>query len=170
MRGILHAIDDATGEDIWSFKTPGSILHTCAVEGNNIYFGNAEGRVYAVDIDNGKLAWFVHTGAAIWNSPLVCRGIVLIGSRDGKIYAIDAESSGIKWTKQTGGPLLSSPAVDAKAARVYIGCEEICVYSFELADGRQVWRSEKFPGVNFRRYHPVIAPDGLVVITVTPAL
>jgi hypothetical protein len=170
MRGNLHAIEDNTGRDVWVFETPRAILHTCAVAGNKVFFGNVEGRVYAVDIDDGKLVWFIQTGAAIWNSPVVHQGIVLIGSRDGKIYAVNAESGKIKWAKQTGGPLLSSPAVDAKTARVYIGCEDMCVYAFDLSDGRQVWHSKMLPGVSFRGYHPVVAPDGSVMITVTPVL
>jgi len=170
MAGILHAIDDATGRDIWAFKTLGAILHTSAVAGNKVFFGNAEGKVYAVDIDDGNLVWSVQTGAAIWNSPVVHQGVVLIGGRDGRIYAIDAESGSIKWVAQTGGPLLSSPAIDANAARVYIGCEDMCVYAFNLVDGRQLWHSEKLPGVSFRGYHPVVAPDGSVMVTVTPAL
>jgi len=163
-------MDDATGEDVWVFETPGAILHTCAVAGNKVFFGNADGKVYAVDVADGKLAWSVQTSAAVWNSPVVHKGVVVIGSRDGKVYAIDAESGRVKWAAQTGGPLLSSPAVDAKASRVYIGSEDMCVYAFDLAGGRQLWHSEKLPGVSFRGYHPVVAPDGSVMITVTSSL
>jgi hypothetical protein len=170
MRGILHAIDDITGEDIWVFETPGAILHTCAISGDKVFFGNAEGKVYAVDVTEGKLVWSVQTGAAVWNSPVVHQGVVVIGSRDGKVYAIDAESGKVKWAAQTGGPLLSSPAVDAKSGRVYIGSEDMHVYAFDLADGRQLWHSNKLPGVSFRGYYPVVAPDGSVMVTVTPAL
>ena len=169
MAGTLHAMDDATGEDVWAFETPRAILHTCAAAGNKVFFGNAEGKVYAVDVADGKLAWSVQTGAAVWNSPVVHEGLVVIGSRDGKVYAIDAESGRIKWAAQTGGLLLSSPAVDAKAGSVYIGSEDMCVYAFDLAGGRQLWHSEKLPGVSFRGYHPVVAPDGSVMVTVTPA-
>jgi len=170
MAGTLHAMDDATGEDVWVFETPGAILHTCAVAGNKVFFGNADGKVYAVDVADGKLAWSVQTSAAVWNSPVIHQGVVVIGSRDGKVYAIDAESGRVKWAAQTGGPLLSSPAVDAKASRVYIGSEDMCVYAFDLAGGRQLWHSEKLPGVSFRGYHPVVAPDGSVMITVTSSL
>ena len=170
MAGTLHAMDDATGEDVWAFETPGAILHTCAVAGNKVFFGNAEGKVCAVDVNDGKLAWSVQTGAAVWNSPVVHQGVVVIGSRDGKVYAIDAESGRIKWAAQTGGPLLSSPAVDAKAGRIYIGSEDMRIYAFDLAGGRQLWHSEKLPGVSLRGYHPVVAPDGSVMVTVTPAL
>ena len=170
MRGILHAIDDTTGKDVWAFGTSGAILHTCAVAGDKVFFGNAEGKVYAFGIADGKLAWSVQTGAAVWNSPVVYRGVVLIGSRDGKVYAIEAENGEVKWFARTGGPVISSPAIDTKASRVYVCSEDMHVYAFDLTDGRQLWCSVKLPGVSFRGYYPVIAPDGSVMVTVTPGL
>ena len=170
MAGILHAIDDETGNDLWAFKTSGAILHTCAVVGKKVFFGNAEGRVYAVNATDGTAAWTIQMGAAIWNSPLVYEGVVVIGSRNGKLYAIDADSGRIRWVTKTGGPLLSSPALDVKAGRIYIGSEDMHVYAFDLENGTKLWRSDKLPGVSFRGYYPVVAPDGSVMITVTPAL
>jgi len=170
MAGTLHAIDDVTGGDIWVFHTSGAILHTCAVAGGKVFFGNAEGKVYAVNIADGTCAWSAQTGAAIWNSPLVQDGVVVIGSRDGKLYAIEADTGRVKWTAQTAGPLLSSPALDAKRASVYICSEDMHVYAFGFDSGRRLWQSPKLPGVSFRGYHPVVAPDGSAMVTVTPAL
>ena len=109
------------------------------------------------------------TGAAVWNAPAVHAGTVFVGSRDGRLYAIQAEDGKVLWTAATGGPLLCSPAVDAKAGRVYVGSEDMHVYAFALDDGHHVWRSDKLPGVSLRGYHPVVAPDGAVLVTVTPA-
>jgi hypothetical protein len=176
MAGILHAMDSNTGKDLWTFsvkspqdKSAGAILHTCAVAGSKVFFG-AGRKIYAVNISDGTLAWFVQTGSAVWNSPLVYKGVVVIGSRDGRLYAVDADSGKIKWAAPTGGPLLSSPALDVNAGRIYIGSEDMHVYAFNLRNGTKVWRSDKLPGVSFRGYHPVIAPDGSVMITVTPAI
>jgi PQQ-like domain/PQQ enzyme repeat len=170
MAGTLHALDDVTGKDRWTYKTGGAILHACAVAGDKVFFGNAEGKVYAVDVIDGRVAWAVQTGAAVWNSPLVYGGVVVIGSRDGKVYALDAGTGAIKWAAQTGGPLLSSPALDASANRVYIASEDMHVYAFDFRTGARLWRSEKLPGVSFRGYYPVVAPDGSVMVTVTPSL
>jgi hypothetical protein len=170
MAGTLHAMDEDTGKDVWAFETPGAILHTCAIAGGRVFFGNVEGKVYAVGAANGELAWSVQTGAAVWNSPLVYEDVVVAGSRDGKLYAVGAESGRIKWAAQTGGPLLSSPALDVNKDTVYIGSEDMHVYAFDFRNGRQLWRSGKLPGVSFRGYHPVVAPDGSVMVTVTPAL
>ena len=170
MAGKLHAIDAETGKDAWTFQAGGAILHTCAAAGGKVFFGCADGKVYAVRISDGKEAWTVQTGAAVWNSPLVHAGVVVVGSRDGKLYAIDADTGGVKWSAPTGGPILSSPAYQPKADRLYVGSEDMHVYAFSLRDGSQLWRSEKLTGVSFRGYHPVVAPDGSVMITVTPAM
>jgi hypothetical protein len=170
MRGTLYAIDSETGKDVWACKTPGSILHACAVARGKVFFTNAEGKVYALNLTDGTPAWSVQIGPAVWNAPLVYQGVVIIGGRDGGLYAIEADSGRIKWKTLTGGPLLCSPALDAKAGRVYAASEDMHVYAFDLAGGRILWRGGKLPGVSFRGYHPVVAPDGSVMITVTPAL
>ena len=50
-----------------------------------------------------------------------------------------------------------------------VGSEDMHVYAFDAATGRPAWASDKLPGASFRGYHPVIAPDGSVLITVMPA-
>ena len=170
MAGILHAIDSDTGRDLWTFKTDGAILHTCAVAEDTVFFGNAAGNIYAVSADDGGLLWSVKTGSAVWNSPLVYKGAVVIGSRDGSLYAIAIQTGGIKWKASAGGPLLSSPAMDVETGRIYIGSEDMHVYAYDVDKGTQLWRSDKLPGVSFRGYHPVVAPDGSVMITVTPSI
>ncbi|MBN2271938.1 MAG: PQQ-like beta-propeller repeat protein [Sedimentisphaerales bacterium] len=170
MAGRLYAIDSESGEDAWTYKTGGAILHTCAVAGGKVFFGNTEGRVYAVGISDGKPSWSFQTGVAVWNSPLVHKGVVIVGGRDGKAYAIDAQSGGLRWAADTGGAVLSSPAMDIRAGRVYIASEDMRVYAFDSGSGRLLWRSEKLPGVSFRGYHPVVGPDGSVMVTVTPGL
>ncbi len=170
MAGRMYAIDDVTGRDVWKFDTSGAILHTCAVADGKVFFGNIEGKVYAVSVADGKPVWSVQTGAAIWNSPLVYEGIVAIGSRDGGLYAIDTDTGRLKWTAQTAGPLLSSPALDVSTEHIYICSEDMHVYAFNFDSGQRLWRSQKLPGVSFRGYHPVVAPDGSVMVTVSPAL
>jgi len=170
MAGTLHAIDSDTGKDLWRFKTGGAILHNCAVDENMVFFGNCEGKFFAVSADDGRLLWSVKTSSAIWNSPLVHEGVAVVGSRDGNLYAIAIQTGRVKWKAQTGGPLLSSPAMDIEAGRIYIGSEDMHVYAFDLDKGTELWISNKLSGVSFRGYHPVVAPDGSVMITVTPSI
>ncbi len=170
MRGMLHAMDADTGKDVWVHRAAGAILHTCAVEGDKVVFGDGSGRICAVSADDGRLAWSVQTGSAVWNAPLVYHGVALVGSRDGNLYAIDVSTGAIKWTGSTRGPLLSSPALDAKRGRVYVASEDMHVYAFDLTEGRRTWQSSKLPGVSFRGYHPVVAPEGSVMVTTSPSI
>ena len=170
MRGVLHAMDADSGKDVWTFTAGGAILHACAVAGGKVIFGAADGKLYAVSAADGLPQWTVQTGAAIWNSPAVHENLVLIGSRDGKLYCVALETGKTQWAAATGGPLLSSPAVDAKAGRACVASEDMRVYAFKLSDGGAVWRSDKLPGVSFRGYHPVVAPDGSVLVTVSPGI
>ncbi len=168
LAGVLHALDAETGEDIWTFPAGGPILHTCAVSGDRVFFGAADGKIYAVS--GGRLLWAVQTGAAVWNAPAVCSGLVLVGSRNGKLYAVDEKGGSVRWTASTGGPLLSSPAADEKVGRVYIASEDLRIYAVDLQDGNLAWKSVKLPGVSFRGYHPVIASDGSVMVTTAPMI
>lgn len=170
MAGVLHAIDDASGKDAWTYRAGGPILHACAVAGGKVFFGAADGKLYAVRAKDGSPAWSLQTGAAVWNAPVVHEGLVLAGSRDGKLYAVNIDESKLAWSGETGGPILNSPAVDAKAGRVCVGSEDMRVYAFALADGKPLWKSPKLPGVSMRGYHPVIAPDGGVMVTVMPGI
>jgi hypothetical protein len=168
LRGILHAIDARTGEDVWTYRAGGAILHAAAVADGKVFFGVADGTLLALNTDDGSVAWTLTTGRPIWNAPAVHKGLVLIGSRDGTLSAAEVGSGKLRWAASTQGPLLGSPAIDTRAGRVYIGSEDMHVHAFDLDTGRSLWRSPKLPGVSFRGYHPVIAPDGSVMITVTP--
>jgi hypothetical protein len=170
MRGMLHAIDGVTGEDAWVYRADGAILHTCAVGGAKVVFGDASGKVCALNVEDGKLDWRIPTDAAVWNAPLIYQGTVVIGSRDGNLYAIDLGTGAVKWKGATGAPLLSSPALDSARNRVYVASENMHVCAFDFAGGRRMWQSAKLPGVSFRGYHPVIAPDGSVMVSTTPAI
>lgn len=170
MAGILHSIDSETGEDIWTFEASGAILHTCAVADDKVFFGSVDGQIYAVDALNGEPIWSTQTEFSVWNSPVVYENVVYIGDRGGKLYAINSDTGTIKWTASTGGSILSSPAIDIGRNRVYIGSEDMHVYAFDFDNGKQIWSSPKLPGVSFRGYHPVIAPDGSVMVTVAPAI
>ena len=170
MRGTLHAMDSGTGKDTWVYRADGAILHTCAVEGGKVVFGDSRGKICAVNADDGRLTWSVQTGSAVWNAPLIHEGTAFVGSRDGSLYAVGMSTGAVKWKGLTGGPLLSSPALDARRGRVYVASEDMRVYAFDLGDGRRVWQSPKLPGVSFRGYHPVVAPDGSVMVTASPSI
>ena len=168
--GQLHAINAGTGKDAWCYLAGSPVLHAAAVEGSRVFFGTADGSLHAVNCADGKRAWRFKTGAAVWNAPAVHAGIVCFGSRDGHFYALAAESGRIRWAVDLGAPILNSPAVDARAGRIYVGTEAMCIHAFRLPNGEPLWKTEPLPGSTLRGYHPVIAPDGAVIVTTAPVI
>jgi hypothetical protein len=168
LRGRLHAIDTASGKDLWVYDgQTGPALHTAAVAGDKVFIALGD-TLHAINTKDGTKAWTFKTPVTIWNAPAVHAGVVYFGARDGHLHALDAATGKPRWSANLNAPLLNSPAVDAKNNRLVIGAEDMRVYAFDLATGRQLWLSQKLPGVSFRGYHPVIAPDGSVMITTTP--
>src|SRR3954449_4441256 len=43
MRGIIHAMDEQTGNDLWTYRAGGPILHACAIADGKVFFGAADG-------------------------------------------------------------------------------------------------------------------------------
>lgn len=168
LTGVLHAISEENGRDLWTAGIDSPILHSAAVHQGRVVFGCADGSVRALEAKTGKPVWRIQTGSAVWNAPAAHGGLLFIGSRDGRFYALEADSGAIKWSADLGAPILNSPAVDARPGRVYVGSEDMRVHAFAITDGRELWRSEVLPGSSMRGYHPVIAPDGSVMVTTAP--
>lgn len=170
LRGNFYGLNAETGQEEWRLQSGGAILHAAGCADGRVFFGNAAGTIYALRTRDGQKVWEVQTGSAVWNAPAIASDLVVVGSRDQRVYAIEAATGNVRWAAPTDGPLLGSPAVDAALGRVYVGSEDMRVYAFDLQDGREVWRSAKLPGVSLRGYHPVIAPDGSVLITTAPGI
>lgn len=178
LAGVLHAIDARSGRDAWAFRAGGPILHAAAVSGapgddpatRRVCFGAADATIYALRASDGSLVWSRATAAAVWNAPLVKDGVLVIGSRDGTAYALEVSEGADLWSVSTGAPILSSPALDAARGRVYVASEDLRVRALDFASGDLLWTSPQLPGASFRGYHPVVAPDGSVLVTVAPVI
>lgn len=93
--------------------------------------------------------------------------IVYFGSSaDDKVYAIDAMTGQMRWTFFTEGPVRLAPTVSA--GRVYVGCDDGCVYCLSGDNGSLVWKyrvaeqNRMIPG-NGRMISTLPVRTGLVV-------
>ena len=138
---ILHAIDAATGEELWRYdpKLPRHwIRYTCCGTANRgpalwkgkVYMGTIDGRLIAVDAASGELAWEVQTTDpnkpySITGAPRVVKDKVVIGNGGaefgvrGYVTAYDAETGDEAWRFYTvpGNPAdgFESPAMEMAA-------------------------------------------------------
>ncbi|MGB9688783.1 PQQ-binding-like beta-propeller repeat protein [Thermogutta sp.] len=168
LRGSVYAIDGLKGSVIWKVNLPGAVLHTCAVDGERVFVPCADGALYALSAHDGTQLWRFQTGAAVWNNPLVFEGKAFFGGRDGKLYVLRAMDGEIAWEYTVDAPVVASPAIDPERRRVFFAAEDMRVYALKVDNGELLWQSERLPGVTFRGYYPVVAPDGSVMVTTTP--
>lgn len=169
MAGKLYAIDAATGEDLWVAETPAGVSGAaCMTEGGIVAVPCLDGSLAAFNANDGKPAWALKTPVALWTSPLAIGERIFLAGRDGVFYALDATTGEKAWSTDIGAPMCQSPAVSKDDKTLYIMAEDCRVRALSVADGEIAWVSEQLPGTTARGFHPVVAPDGSVMVNTNP--
>jgi outer membrane protein assembly factor BamB len=136
-KGMVYALNAATGDVRWTFPAEGNIFSRPAVANGALYVGSDDHDVYALDAATGRVRWVRATGGVVVSGPAVASGTVYVGSGDDKVYALDAATGHIRWVHATGGPVKSSPAVAGDT--IYIGSGDHKVYALNAANGQLRW-------------------------------
>ncbi len=131
----------------WKFKTQGTIRSAAIVEGDNIYFGSADGFMYSLAKDDGDLHWKFQTQGAIAGSPAVSGEMVIFSSRDNHVYAVNKNHGGLLW-KYKMQPVLvgyteweyftAAPVVSE--GKVFAGSGDGHLYALDLRSGKPLWK------------------------------
>ena len=165
----VYALDAATGELKWKFKT-GDVVHASpAFADGKIFIGSWDSYFYALDAKTGKELWRFKTGedpeihnqVGIQSSAAVSNGIVYFGCRDSNFYALDAATGKERWRfNNKGSWVIGSPAV--RDDKVYFATSDTALlYGFDSKTGAQAF-SLSFKGWPLFS-SPAIAADRLYV-------
>jgi outer membrane protein assembly factor BamB len=146
--GAVHAVDAATGRDLWKRQTGGRVRATPATDGTLVFAGSFDGIMYALDRKTGAVAWTFKTEGNryfpvghIQSSPAVADGKVIFGSRDFWVYALDAKTGAQVWrTQHEGSWVVSSPAVAGQLVCVG-GSDTQRLECDDIATGKPVWKT-----------------------------
>ena len=84
----LHAVDLATGKQLWKRKLGGVTDSSPILVGDRLLFGLHDNRLHIVRTDNGNDAASVDMGAKLYSSAACTGGKVYIGAGDGKLYCL----------------------------------------------------------------------------------
>ena len=84
----LYALDAASGQVKWKFKTGKPIHSDAAVSDGEIYVGSDDHYFYTVHAATGRLKWKFKLGGDVDSFPVVSDGVVYVGSADHFVYAI----------------------------------------------------------------------------------
>ena len=155
LRGTVHAVDLASGKELWVAMTRGPVRSSPAVVDGVVYVGSDDGSVYAFDAARGANVWTFATKGPVEASPAVEGPVVLAGSLDGSVYALDAATGTELWSDPVG-PVSVSPALAGGVAYA-VGGNQIRAY--DLKSGGELWREH----VNGLVRTPLVVADGLVL-------
>jgi outer membrane protein assembly factor BamB len=120
--GVLHAINIASGKELWKVDRERMGYSTPCYHDGKIYFAlDDKGMTYCANADTGDILWQRDVGSVIYDGGFCFGGgNVFIGSVNGVFNAIDAGSGNIVWKYRLGpGHLLATGAADDQ--QVYIG-------------------------------------------------
>jgi outer membrane protein assembly factor BamB len=133
--GHLYALDAASGELKWKFKT-GDVIHASPAYADGVlYVGSWDSFFYAVDAATGQEKWRFHGGedpvihnqVGFQSSAAVVDGVVYVGCRDSNVYALDAATGKEKWRfNNEMSWVISSPAMTQN--KVVFGTSDSSLY------------------------------------------
>lgn len=92
--GWLHAIDAATGKQLWKYDTFATIWGSPLVADGKVYLGNEDGDVL-VFAAGRELALIgkMNFGSAIYTTPAAAGGVLYVATRD-RLFALAASAAG----------------------------------------------------------------------------
>jgi len=145
--GNVYALDAASGELKWKFKT-GDVVHASpAVADGIVFVGSWDSHFYALDAASGKEKWRFKTGedpeihnqVGIQSSAVVADGMVYFGCRDSKLYALDATTGEEKWAfSNKGSWVIGSPVV--QNGKIYFSTSDSGLfYALDAKTGTSVF-------------------------------
>jgi outer membrane protein assembly factor BamB len=88
LSGLVTAYDPTTGQQLWTHKRGGSVIHALAADSSRIFLVDLGGSLVALDAADGRLAWTVGRNTyggyndpigAIQSAPIVVDGVVYVG-------------------------------------------------------------------------------------------
>jgi eukaryotic-like serine/threonine-protein kinase len=165
----VYALDAATGNLKWKFKT-GDVVHASpGISGGALFVGSWDSYFYALDAGSGKELWrfktgddpVIHNQVGIQSSAAVADGVVYFGCRDSKFYAVDAVTGKERWSYSNKGSwVISSPAV--LESKVYFGTSDTgLLHALDAKSGAPVF------SLDFKHWpffsSPAIAGDILYI-------
>jgi outer membrane protein assembly factor BamB len=88
---LVHALDRATGKEVWSFATGDRIDSSPVVVGKRVFVGSLDSKLYVLDLDKGTELKSFDLRSPIAGSPSVAGDCLVIGATDGTVYCFGSK-------------------------------------------------------------------------------
>jgi outer membrane protein assembly factor BamB len=166
--GHLYALDAATGQLKWKFKT-GDVIHASPAYADGVLFvGSWDSYFYAVDAATGKEKWrfhggedpLIHNQVGFQSSAAVVDGVVYVGCRDSNLYALEAATGKEKWKffNELSWVIVSPAVVQGKV--VFATADSSLFHVADAGTGKSLLKQQDKA---FMFSSPVIAGDIVLI-------
>jgi outer membrane protein assembly factor BamB len=171
-RGVMQALDSATGDVIWTFPCKGTgrkgIWSTPAHHAGRLYFGAYNGNVYCLDAGTGSCIWQRALCEWVGSSPLVVAGNqhLYIGLEyespraKGGMAALSLDTGDKVWEHRLSAYQHGSAAYWKSGDLVVFGTNDNDVRALNAKTGELVWRFETRGAV---KYAPAVDAERAIV-------
>lgn len=167
--GALYKVEARGGKLTWRLSTNAEVARRPVLEGDIVYFANANDTLVAADRATGTVRWTYHRTPAAgmevagYSGPALGHGLVYMGFSDGTATAIDAKTGEERWqpvdlaaeAEEARGdipkyldvdttPLLTT--ISAGPVAIF-GSYEGGVFALDAELGTQIWSNTEAYGV-----------------------
>lgn len=166
--GVIHALNGANGELLWTYPVRNSIKNTIAIDGGYVYAQDAQGYLYAVDAATGKLAWekklSVNGLPALIDGLVADKGIVYAGTGKG-LCASNGVTGEALWTNTEWGQGEGTTSTGSLQNNILVnGAQWNALYANDATTGKLLW-SESKDGLRNRGASPAFHGNLLYLIS-----
>ena len=152
-KGAMRAWRAEDGKTLWQKQDGGAYHSGVMAFGENIIYGNMEGRVFSRNRLNGKLSYSIDVGASVEGVPTQHKGRVFFHLRNHKIVCLDAKTGKVLWNYRRSVSLLTStqgvsnPVVYKN--KLYVGFADGVLAALSLQEGTVIWEKKIVSGSKF---------------------
>lgn len=142
-KGLVHAIEIATGKKKWTFKSEMAIEAPPLLHDGCVIVGSTDGFLYSIDQQTGKLNWKYETMGEIMGAanqairPKAKDDVLVVGSYDNFVHCVEAKSGKLIWKFEAQNYINGVPTIYNQEFVVFGGCDAM-LYVIALEDGRNV--------------------------------
>jgi outer membrane protein assembly factor BamB len=159
-RGVLHAIELASGKVRWKYDSGDAFATTPLVVDGKVFLGDLSGVFHAVSAKDGAKLWTVDTESSIHASANVAGSRILFANDASDLICVEAADGKVVWKGKGEDRINAAPSIGGGLA-YFSGCDAQ-LRAFDIQTGQQKFAVEigaLAPG------SPPLLPDRIIIGT-----
>ncbi|GLW98845.1 PQQ-binding-like beta-propeller repeat protein [Microtetraspora sp. NBRC 16547] len=155
----IHAIDLATGKQLWRFPTDGQAEATPVVADGIVYAASVRGTLFALDAKTGTKIWSITKGDQVgdgvhrgwmYEPPNYADGVIyqVYSNGERRLMALDAKTGAQLWDSRLNGGWISETPPALGGGRLYVDGDNDWLVALNAKTGAEEWRVSRMRCTN----------------------